>query len=336
MAVIYCYRALAWRDSTTAVELGPDPGCPFPEPNPLAEWFGDSWPAALSADGAIGLLNRAQAAPPPIYKTFSFGFAGADETWEEVAWQSNHPDGERPPNASANDITPDGSVVVGTGWLESPFPGFDPSDARAWLYRPGDVGPTWLPWSGDRIESAIAVSDDGATIAGCCADPQNDDRTLPVLWHGDEPPVTLASPPGVPPPCVVNDLSGDGSVAVGRCDSIAVRWVDGEPFEIPVPPDDPPGDEPPAHEALAVSRDGSVVLGSSFFTGGPPGGWLWTEETGARSVHDVLAGAGLTVGPDQQLRNAVAMSADGKVLVGFAEEGRGASHAAFLFRAVLP
>src|SRR4029450_8081205 len=111
-----------------------------------------------------------------------------------------------------------------------------------------------------------------------------------------------------------------GGAGAGRCRARAVLWVDGAPGQTRVPPDDGPRG-PSGYEALAVSRDGSVVIGWSFFTGGPAGGWICSEETGARSVHAVLAEAGLGVPGEQRLGNVAAMSADGKVLVGYAEEG---------------
>lgn len=70
-------------------------------------------------------------------------------------------------------------------------------------------------------------------------------------------PATFRALPGVPEYCRIKDLSGDGRVAVGRCDARAVRWVDGEPIVIDVPRDPVPVSAVYVYEAWQVSFDGS-------------------------------------------------------------------------------
>lgn len=337
MGYIYCARALAWRDGGPPVALDPDPGCPFAETPGMP--YGESWPAALGANGALALVNRRDYAATPYAW---FGLAGADGGWEEVRWQVDHPLEDRVPNYDANDMTDDGSIVVGTAWLERPWPGWDPSDARPWRWTRGSSGPVWLPAGADAIESALFVSDDGGVIVGCCDEDASNTRSLPVVWHGDAAPETLA--PLYPDEdygeqCRAAGLSGDGRVVVGACGARAVRWVDGVPSEIPVPGEPPPSDRVVVSQALAVSVDGTVVLGRTSAVG-LENGWLWSEADGLQPVRDLLVAAGIDVGDgsvgSRVLYPPMAFARDGKVLVGRGGTGVGASFFEFVYRATLP
>jgi len=342
IGAITCNRAYVWRDGLPAAPLDLDPGCPFPEPNDAAIWFGDSVPVALSGDGSIALVNRRIADESAFGASATFGLAHADGRWEELVWDAVHPDAPVTPNATANDMTPDASVVVGNGWIQYPYPGWSPSDSRAWRFRVGDDGPVWLAAPADRLESADLVSDDGNVVVGCCDDSDDDRRSLPVVWRGDEAPVTLPAPvtlSGIRAYCRANDVSGDGRIVVGRCDNVAVRWDDGVPSVIDVPSGEVPDGGTVAHQALHVSSDGATIFGNSFFSGGPPGGWVWTDATGIRSVHEMLEEAGIVVDDGVQngrrLGAALAVSDDARVIVGFGESGIGDSHVSFLYRATL-
>jgi hypothetical protein len=185
-----------------------------------------------------------------------------------------------------------------------------------------------------RIEGADFLSDDGAVIVGCCDD-EDRNSSLPVVWCGRGPPPTLLPPPDLESEfgqdhCRVLDLSGDGRIAVERCDRFAVRWVDSTPTVISVPDGDVPDSETVAHEGRSISADGSTILGGSFFVGGPPGGWIWTEPAGVRSVYEILEAEGIPVSGGrpfgQPLRSALTMSGSAQVLIGVGEYGTGASH----------
>ena len=337
MGYLYCARAFVWRDTAPPVALDPDPGCPFVEtPEGLR---GESWPAALAADGALALVNRYDFSTSPYAR---FGFAGADGTWEDVVWQVEHPLDARPPNYQGNDMTPDGEVVVGTAWLDRPWPGFADSDARPWRYARGSDGPEWLAAGEDAIESALLVSDDGGVIVGCCDDDESGRRALPVVWYGDARPETLPALGGgdeFGERCVASDLSGEGRVVVGRCGVHAVRWVDGVPEEIPIPGEPPQqGDDVVSSAALAVSVDGSLILGRTNAVGLEQG-WLWSESDGLRSVRALLEDAGIAVGDGtigvRELFAPSAFAREGKVLVGRGRTGVGPTFFEFLYRARL-
>lgn len=334
---LYCARAFAWRDAAPPVALDPDPGCPFPDTAGIPT--GESWPVALDADGATALVNRVATSSTPYAR---FGFAGADGRWEEVAWQIDHPLAARVPNYHGNDLTPDGRTVVGTAWLDRPWPGWADSDARPWRYARGSDGPEWLASGDDAIESALLVSDDGSVIVGCCDDDASGRRALPVVWHGNGRPEVLPALNGgdaFGERCSVKDLSGDGTVVVGSCGVSAVRWVDGVPSEIAIPGDAPPAEDVVSSVALAVSVDGRLVLGRTNAVGLEQG-WLWSESGGLRSVRSLLEDAGITVVGDDPIggRELFAPSAfadEGRVLVGRGRQGSGASFFEFLYRATL-
>jgi len=334
--VVFCTRASVWRGSAPATPLDPDPGCPFPAQIDLPG--GSSWTAALSADGSVALVDRV--VPQNIDAVQNFGFAGADGSWEEILFDVDHPDAPRHPNVRGNDMSADGTRVVGTAWLERPFPFWYPTDARAFHYRRGDAGPTWLPTSRDhRLESADFLSADGSVIVGCCEDEDDDSsRSLPVVWYGGGPPSRLDPPSGAETRCRVSDLSADGRVAVGGCGGTAVRWVDREPIVIDVAAAPPPNGVL-YNQAYATSEDGSVILG---YSNAPElaGGWIWNAEAGIRPVFELLEEAGIEVDAGtlggRRLYVVNALARRGKILVGRGEQGIGASHFPFLFRATLP
>jgi len=120
-----------------------------------------------------------------------------------------------PDGFSAADITPDGSLVVGT---------HDGGGAFIWDWR-NDPSPTLLGGGG-----AVAVSDDGSVILGQMGDPLGSGLGVAALWTAsggwqslggfDDCSGSLSN---------AYALSGDGTVAVGLawqgCNSYAFRWT---------------------------------------------------------------------------------------------------------------
>lgn len=334
-AVLDCSRALAWRGEPPVVTtLDPDPGCPFPESD---DRRGGSWPMALAADGSIALVTRFHV--DGEHNRATFGFAGADGGWEDVQWDELHPDQSRVPHVRANDMNGDGTLVVGTAWLDFPHPYWAPSDARAFVFRRGDTTPSWLPDDGERLESADFIADDGSVIVGCCDDAIDASRSLPVVWYGGGAPQVLEPAPSEEKRCRVRDLSADGRVAVGYCGTHAVRWVNGAPSVLGISGVAPPG-EPLVSSTTAVSEDGNTILGTSNAGSDWSLGFVWSEETGPRSVRTLLLEAGIVVDDPrlggQHLQTPSAIARSGQVLFGFGERGVGASHFPFIYRVTLP
>jgi uncharacterized membrane protein len=103
-----------------------------------------------------------------------------------------------------------------------------------------------------------------------------------------------------------NAISADGSTIVGWNDQdnggrSGVIWQDGVPLDVVDANGEPVG------EALAVNPDGSVVVGTGYFTANGSEAWRWTEETGAQPIGFIGAlGAAYAFG----------VSDDGNVIVG--------------------
>ncbi|MCA9299436.1 MAG: PEP-CTERM sorting domain-containing protein, partial [Phycisphaerales bacterium] len=73
-----------------------------------------------------------------------------------------------------------------------------------------------------------------------------------------------------------------------------------------------------ASRALGVSADGGVVVGSGSIDGGESA-FIWDQGSGMRELSTVLAGLGLDLGA-VELRRAVAISDDGRTIVGLGFE----------------
>jgi uncharacterized membrane protein len=70
-------------------------------------------------------------------------------------------------------------------------------------------------------------------------------------------------------------------------------------------------------DALAVSADGSVVVGSSFVNDAPISeAFYWTESLGMVNLRDLLIANGATNLAGWTLHEAIAVSADGLTIVG--------------------
>jgi len=108
-----------------------------------------------------------------------------------------------------------------------------------------------------------------------------------------------------------NAISADGTTIVGWNDADnggrnGVIWQDGIPLELV------DGSGGPVGEALAVSSDGSVVVGSGYFNAstGESEAWRWTAATGVQSIG--CLSDGFSCGP----ASAFAVSDDGNVVLG--------------------
>jgi hypothetical protein len=150
--------------------------------------------------------------------------------------------------------------------------------------------------------SATGVSEDGSVIVGRVIYPPGEPTQsfrwiegagmslLPPLLAGDK--------------ANASDISGDGLTAVGWSGSMAVRWAGGMPEPLGVLP----GDR--WSVALAVSDDGTVIVGTSYsMLAVDKKPFRWTQEHGLEPL-------GIIPGADQA--SAGAVSRDGRVVVGTA------------------
>jgi probable HAF family extracellular repeat protein len=215
-------------------------------------------------------------------------------------------------NQLAHAISSDGSVVVGTLGQE------------AFRWEGGDserLG--FLP--GGESSFATSVSPNGSSVVGFA---RNADGAFQAFrWENGEM-VGLESAPGED--SLARDVSADGSVVVGSvrgpAGEEAVRWV-----QDPVSGDFRVAErlgvlsaDSPCSEALAISADGSVVVGYSGDTANFCHGqaFIWTEDEGMRGVRFVLETEhnldlfGWTLGADISVVLDADISNDGTVIVG--------------------
>jgi uncharacterized membrane protein len=225
----------------------------------------------------------------------------------------------------ANDVTADGTVVVG-------LMGF-PSGAFRWTSSSGFE--VLESESLDGASEALAVSDDGAVVVGK-AQPESGVSVVPFRWTADTGMVSLNGRVRGE----AHDVTGDGAVIVGNTQTSngfeAFRWTESSGI---MPLGDLPGGGVNG-SASAVGAGGNAIVGlSSTGFGGPNGpvfeAFIWTPSGGIRNLRDALIGdfgfASALAG--WQLTHATGISADGRVIVGYGINPAGQDEA---WLAVLP
>ena len=120
----------------------------------------------------------------------------------------------------ANDVTPDGEVVVGT---------WECSNGFIWRWRT-DPSPTIIH-GGD----VVGVSDDGSVVCGTIDDPGGSGLGIAAIWTATTGWQSLGSLPGAGTQCGSTlsnsyDISGDGTTVVGLawtngCSARGFRWT---------------------------------------------------------------------------------------------------------------
>jgi probable HAF family extracellular repeat protein len=228
--------------------------------------------------------------------------------------------------ATANGVSGDGSITVGV---------IGPD-------HNGQAG-MWTPQGAEKLGSlsstfphseATGIASDGSTIVGTTEMLVNGmSGPAAFYWTTETGMVALGNLCGGDYDSDAIGVSSDGSVIVGRsvtsagnssgggAGTEAFRW-DARRGMVGL------GDLPGAgfnSSALAVSADGSVIVGTSEIDTEPVGPWgdyrhvfgafIWTEATGMRSLADLLRqDYGLEV--PGELGEATGISADGTVIVG--------------------
>ena len=215
--------------------------------------------------------------------------------------------------SSAWGVSADGSVVVGASNSASG------DEAFRWTSGGGMVGLGYLP-GGSSFSSSEDVSADGSVIVGA----SNSASGLEAFrWTSDGGMVGLGDLPGGSFASVADGVSADGLVVVGfgnldETASEAFRWTsEGGMIGL--------GDLPGglfssfAHEANA---DGSVVVGEGNTASGSEA-FRWTSESGMQNLRELLIAGGATGLTGWNLTHARAVSADGRVIVGYGTNPRG-------------
>ena len=294
----------------------------------------DSRAFAVSADGSV---------------IVGLGTGGtSDKPWQwAVRWDNGAMSELGMGYNYATAVSADGSAIT----LNSIAAFGQPNTAYLWqdgVMTPlGALGGIGMPWPSTE---ARGISADGTVVVGVSGDEA-------FRWEAGEI-VGLAGLPGPRPTSTAAAASIDGSVIVGQAtggadtiplpDILAVRWEDGvisglgytcalgsAGWHV--------------NEALAVSANGSVVVGrsicliittSSPWT--PPGtptlpvetnwsdppddefvysgvgeAFVWTRQTGMQDLRDVLMDLGVDVSAWEYLTSATGVSADGSTIVGY-------------------
>jgi probable HAF family extracellular repeat protein len=221
-------------------------------------------------------------------------------------------------------VSQDGVVIVGAGdYSTGGGPRPTTGQAFRWSSDDGLVGLADLP-GGPNASRAWGVSADGQVIVGkgdAASTFQVEDLGAAVRWSSTSEVERLDGPKDSPF-SIANAISANGRVIVGASSGldasfrrVAVRWVGDEPVQaLRVP-----AAEHVNSEALAVSEDGEVIVGTYLDADFADNlAFIWDMRHGLRSVQEVLSE---DKSLSQQLagwrlREATGVSADGLTIVG--------------------
>ncbi len=212
-------------------------------------------------------------------------------------------------SSSANGVSADGSVIVGS----STFGG--ESEAFRWTSGGGMVGLGDLPGGLSR-STAQGVSADGSVIVGGSDSASSGNQSEAFRWTSGGGMVGLGDLTGGSFRSFATGISADGSVIVGGSDSAsgfeAFRWTSGGGM---VGLGGLTGGS--FSNARGVSADGSVIVGGGDSASGNEA-FIWDETSNMmQSIRDGLIADGFDLTGWTELRDALAVSADGMTVVGF-------------------
>lgn len=248
-------------------------------------------------------------------------------------------------NSTANGVSFDGSVIVGSGynfhveysagrWIDGVALSFNsPGTHVRGVSADGNItvggvfGPQFIQaciWQADSSMTlleqlpgaagsiAVAASADGAIVVGR-SETTNGNRAVRWTSSGIE---SLGTLPGGTRSDAY-DVSGDGTIIVGMSDGLfdglhATRWSGSGPAE-------DLGTLPGADScfARAVSADGSTIVGSAYDSAsGISRPFLWTESSGMVDLASYLTAMGVDLS-GWLLVDAIDVSDDGSVIMGW-------------------
>jgi len=287
----------------------------------------DSHGAAISADGAV-VVGLSRSRMPDGGWFLGAPFAEEAFRWTEGSGMTGlgHLPGSTLQSSYAWAVSADGSVVVGQSYVSAGYQAF------RWTAAAGMTGLPLLP--GKDSTGAAGVSADGSVVVGFAYDhasiifpaPSSHLLAQAFRWTESGGTVGLGFLPNDSASSAAA-VSADGRVVVGRSwiaqgpswlpyqeTHRAFRWSESEGM---VGLGAIPGGN--FSEALAVSADGSVIVGESGFYGEvtfTQEAFIWTADDGMRKVKDVLVNDfGLDLA-GWNLWRATAVSADGRTIVG--------------------
>ncbi len=214
-------------------------------------------------------------------------------------------------------ISGDGTVVVGLAWI-----GASVGSGRAFSWSQG-TGMLNLGTINGSSTRANGVSADGNTIVGW----EQIATRVPAVWVGGV--ETILDPVGVGEVWAAND---DGSRVVGWTTPNAMVWNWNGSAWASQSVGFFPGSE--SGRAFAISDDGAVVAGQcnlpSPFPPAPVSAFYWTAATGAVELKPYLESLGTTGLTNWTLNRVVAMSSDGRTLLGVGKFGASFASESFI------
>lgn len=230
-----------------------------------------------------------------------------------------------PAGGVANDLSDDGEIVVGSLRAEAGVNDIFRWTPRAGVENLGDLG----LWS-----SSEPAYDTGAQAEGLSAD----GNVVVGVSGGHAFRWTRADGMQRLPAEQAADTSADGAIVLARATNpvdsrsnslFAMRWsVAGGVEWLGSLPSSSPGNVQSFYEAMALSADGSVVVGT-LLREGQQIPWIWEQTRGMRALADVLSESGVDV-TGWDLRTLSDISGDGKTIVGAG--GLAGRQAAFIVR----
>lgn len=233
---------------------------------------------------------------------------------------------------SANGVSADGSVIVGTTSLGSA------QQAFRWVRDSAGKGVmTTFGASDGRGSEALDTSADGSVVVGFVYYSSDTVSQLAFRWvkatrgrTGGGTMTVLRS--GRDTESAAQAMSLDGAVVVGFREIAtgrreAFRWERGVMTGLGALR----GGEFLHSEASAVSGDGNVVVGDAENASGALEAFRWTKADGMKSVSQLLEAAGIRL-DGWYLNTATAVSKDGRVIVG---NGRNPADKEQAWRAVI-
>jgi uncharacterized membrane protein len=230
-------------------------------------------------------------------------------------------------------VSPDGKNVVGLLWDSS-------CKTQAFLWKDTGGEGTMIPLqkvgSGAiQSERASVVSADGKVVAGFAPASQGSfevDR-VPAVWKDDGTGFRLDPNQTDGSPGEVTAISADGKILAGSWattdPSLAAfggntgfTWTE-ETGVVRIS-----GPTPNADQVLvnAMSADGKYIYGilthfidpTDFFSPADISAYVWSKDKGVRNLQSIVIAAGITMPDNHFLTNVMAVSGDGRVIVGTA------------------
>lgn len=233
----------------------------------------------------------------------------------------------------AHGVTPDGKGIVGLLWEAG-------CKSQAFLWKDTGGDGTMIPLQKVgrgtiQSERASVISANGKVAAGFAPDKVGDfeiDRA-PAVWKDDGTGFLLDPNPTDANPGEVTAISADGTLVAGM-------WASADPaqvafggttgftwteqtgvvrFSSATPNADQLG-------MNAMSADGTFLYGklthfldpTDFFSASEISAYVWNKDKGLRNLQEVAINAGITMPANHFLTNVMAVSADGRVVVGTA------------------